>query len=314
MNAKHTILINHLMEPPNKITGVTRYLFALLSELLTREKFNYILVTTWHRDELPEKVNRSNLTVVTRRFYNSMPLNVFMQMVTLPFLYRRLRAVLEFNGNSIGCIWPFWPRVITVHDCIFYIIPERYPLRHRLWWKTFFPLGLAAASKAVCLSKNTKGDLHRLFPGFSDKAVVVHEASALMSHNYTVRATRLSQPYAIYVANISPYNNLAVLAAALKILEQSGTSITVYHVGRDELSLLSDAMLAAEVQNPVQSIGTLSDDALAAAYAGAVCSIVTSTHEGFCLPILEAQTVGISCNRVRHTNLARSCRRRGPIF
>ena len=81
--------------------------------------------------------------------------------------------------------------------------------------------------------------------------------------------------------------------SSLKLLEENGTSITVYHVGRDELSLLSDAMLAAGLQRPVRSIGTLSDDALASAYAGAVCSIVTSTHEGFCLPVLEAQNLRI---------------------
>jgi glycosyltransferase involved in cell wall biosynthesis len=52
-------------------------------------------------------------------------------------------------------------------------------------------------------------------------------------------------------------------------------------------------MLAAGLRGPVRSIGTLSDDALASAYAGAVCLIVTSTHEGFCLPVLEAQNLRI---------------------
>ena len=38
----------------------------------------------------------------------------------------------------------------------------------------------------------------------------------------------------------------------------------------------------------MKSIGQLSDPALAAAYARATCVIVASSHEGFCLPVLEA--------------------------
>jgi hypothetical protein len=34
------------MEPPNRISGVTRFLFALIRELTARAAFNYVLLTT----------------------------------------------------------------------------------------------------------------------------------------------------------------------------------------------------------------------------------------------------------------------------
>ena len=32
MSNKKVILVNHLLEPPNQISGITRYLFALLEQ------------------------------------------------------------------------------------------------------------------------------------------------------------------------------------------------------------------------------------------------------------------------------------------
>src|SRR5262249_14316966 len=109
-----TILINHLLEPPGKITGITRYLFALLEELVFTGSFKYVLVTTWCHSDLPDALKNS-VTCVTRNFIASAPQNVLVQMVTIPRLMRETHATLEFNCNPIGCFWPFWPRVITVH-------------------------------------------------------------------------------------------------------------------------------------------------------------------------------------------------------
>ena len=65
MQEAPTILINHLLEPPAKITGITRYLFALLEELISTRSFKYVLVTTWRRSDLPEAL-QSSVTSITR--------------------------------------------------------------------------------------------------------------------------------------------------------------------------------------------------------------------------------------------------------
>ena len=74
--------------------------------------------------------------------------------------------------------------------------------------------------------------------------------------------------------------------------ESMGHAFNVYHVGRDEKEFLSQAVKRSHLGCPVRSIGQLSNSALAAAYEQATCVIVTSTHEGFCLPVLEAQFFG----------------------
>jgi glycosyltransferase involved in cell wall biosynthesis len=299
MTERRLILVNHLLEPPNRVTGITRFLFALLDQLSRRPQFRYALLTAWQADELPSALRHDNLAVITRPYHRSTPRNIAVQMVVMARLMRRLGAALEFNCNPLGCFRPGWPRVITVHDLYFDILRDQYRLRHRLWWKLFFPLVLSSSAAAVCVSNATRNDLARFHPGGRAKAVVIHEAGALIDQanpdptSGDVRRPDLLLPYGLYVGNISPNKNPGALIAALKILEQRGQPLRVYHVGRDELQLLANAAGAADLRVPVTTLAGLSDAALADAYRGATCVIVTSTYEGFCLPVIEAQTLRV---------------------
>ena len=287
------ILVNHLMEPPGRVTGITRFLFALLNELVSRPHFRYALVTTWHADELPPSLRRPELTVISRPFRPSTPVNIAAQLIVMQRLMRETNAALEFNCNPLGGFDPRWPRVVTVHDLYFDVMGTQYQLRHRLWWKVFFPLVLAASSGVVCVSEATRRDLATYHRRFANKAVVIHEAGAVIDGHAADGVPHPCGSYAIYVGNMSPNKNPAVLVAAMKILEGRGTPIKVVHVGRDELSLLSDALMGAGLAVRVDTAGNLSDAELAAAYRGAQCLVVTSTYEGFCLPVIEAQTIGV---------------------
>ena len=294
MTYRHTILVNHLLEPPNRITGITRYLFALLPELLLRDSFEYVLLTTWNTQKLPAAITNSRARILTHRYHSSMPLNVLAQMTSLPQFIRKTKAALEFNCNPVGCFWPTWPRAITVHDLYFDLIPNQYPLRHRLSWRLFFTSTLASSSRAVCVSANTQNDLRHFYPRLGRRGIVIREASTLSAEAQPEEFQRLkvNVPYALFVGNISPNKAPEILVRGLEIVESMGQALNVYHVGRDEIEILSRAIKQSRLGRPVKSIGQLSDPALAAAYAQATCVIVTSTHEGFCLPVLEAQSFG----------------------
>jgi glycosyltransferase involved in cell wall biosynthesis len=169
----------------------------------------------------------------------------------------------------------------------------QYRRRHKLWWNLFFPLTLASSAGAVCVSEATRSDLAKYYARFANKATVIHEAGALIHEGTAQEFSPVKAPYAIYVGNISPNKNPALLVAALKILGAQGIPLSVIHVGRDELALLSSALTAAGLTTSVETINGLSDAELAAAYRAAQCLVVTSTYEGFCLPVVEAQALGV---------------------
>ena len=243
MSNKPAILVNHLLEPPNQISGITRYLFALLTQLVQSSDYRYVLATTWSSSDLPAPLRDASLAVITLPFHKSMPTNVLSQMANLPRLMRETGAVLEFNCNPIGCFRTDWPRVITVHDLYFETMPASYKSRHRLWWRLFFPLSLRSASVVICVSRNTSRDLETRHPGSRDKLVVVHEAG-LINGDASVSPPSIGSfdvPYGLYVGNVSPNKNPTVLIEALNTLHARGRAPIIYHVGKDSAGLLAEA-------------------------------------------------------------------------
>jgi glycosyltransferase involved in cell wall biosynthesis len=294
MAERRLVLVNHLLEPPGRVTGITRFLFALLNELIRRPLLRYALVTTWKAQELPAALQHENLSIITLPHRQSTPANIAAQMMQIRRLMRERGAALEFNSNPLGCFQPGWPRVITVHDLYFDVMGGHYRPRHRLWWSIFFPLALASSNAVICVSEATRDDLAKFHRRFAKKATVIHEAGALLDEAGSDQgATGFITPYAIYVGNVSPNKNPGALVAALKILEARGRPVKVYHVGRDEAFLLARALQSVALASPIETVSGLSDEALAEAYRGAACMIAPSTYEGFCLPIIESQALGI---------------------
>jgi len=288
-----TILVNHLLEPPNLISGISRYLFSLLQELERSSRYRYVLATTWSADELPDALRNSSIEIRTLPYQPKMPVNVVSQIATVSRLMCETGAAVEFNCNPVGCFWGGWPRVITVHDLYMEVIPSFYSRRHRLWWKLLFPLSLRAASGVICVSQSTRDEVQARYPFAKDKLAVVHEAPIIDADESGQPAERrFEAPYALYVGNISPNKNVTVLVEALQLLKAQGLAVpAVYHVGRDPAGLLAEAEQRIG-GNLIRKAGVLSDAELVGAYRGATCFINTSLNEGFCLPVVEAQSLG----------------------
>lgn len=290
---KDTILVNHLLEPPNLISGISRYLFALLEELVRSSRHRYVLATTWSADKLPPALQASPIEVLTLPYHPKTPVNVVSQIATISRLMRETGAVVEFNCNPVGCFWGHWPRVITVHDIYMETMPKSYPLRHRLWWRALFPLSLRTASAVVCVSQSTRSDVEKRYRFAKDKLIVVHEAPIIdaAQPGAALPEGKFERPYGLYVGNVSPNKNVAVLAEALRLLQAEGAMPAVYHVGRDSAGLLAEAEQRLGT-NLIRKAGVLPDAELISAYRGATCFINTSLNEGFCLPVVEAQSLG----------------------
>jgi glycosyltransferase involved in cell wall biosynthesis len=288
------VLVNHLLEPPNQISGISRYLFALLEELARSPRYRYVLATTWSAAELPAALRRSPIDVRTFPYHPKTLVNVANQIVTVSRLMRETGVAVEFNCNPVGCFFGRWPRVITVHDIYMETMPEAYPLRHRLWWRALFPLSLRAASAVICVSQSTRRDVEDRYRFAKDKLTVVHEAPIIDAGRAgeTLPAGRFERPYGLFVGNVSPNKNVAVLVEALKLLQAEGQAPAVYHVGRDSAGLLAEAerRIGGDF---VRKTGVLPDVELVSAYRGATCFINTSLNEGFCLPVVEAQSLGV---------------------
>lgn len=154
----------------------------------------------------------------------------------------------------------------------------------------------SVADYFVCVSANTRRDLHSFFPSISlDKSEVIYNGVDLARfHPPTTQAVldlhakyNITKPYFLLVGSAGGYKNAKMLVEALGLLSsQHGFNILLA-----SRSGIPGELKQSVAQGTVYPVA-LSDDELCAAYGGAVAFVYPSLYEGFGLPVLEA----MACN------------------
>ncbi|MEJ2793939.1 glycosyltransferase family 1 protein [Iodobacter sp. LRB] len=288
---KKKILINHLLEPANKLSGISNYLFGVLSALIKQDRFELLLLTCWDRENLPADIATSNIRIIKRKYIKSQPKNILNQNVILPKIISESGIDLVFNCNPVGGTRGNAKKVFVAHDLYFDVSPKSYKWHHRLAWNIFFPLAGQVADAIICVSDNTKNDIHRFHPKLVKKTQVIHEASCLGLPD--IHPERSTEKSGLFVANLSPNKGSKTLVAAMTYLNNKGIHLPVYHVGSDDQGRF--AAHAAELKNGIcpLSLGYVSAEKLGHLYASARYLAFPSHFEGFGLPIVEAQSFGL---------------------
>jgi glycosyltransferase involved in cell wall biosynthesis len=194
------------------------------------------------------------------------------------------------------------PSVVTVHDLGYYIFPETHPWRQRLYvnWGTRW--SVAVATRVIAISHATATDLERFTRTKADKICVVHEAANAWppptAQDIATEYERygLARPYALYVGTLQPRKNLARLIAAYEQLCRRDTASFDLVLAGNPGWLSHDIVAQAAGSDYASRIhlpGYVNDEDLPGLMAGARLFVFPSLYEGFGLPILEAQSVGV---------------------
>jgi glycosyltransferase involved in cell wall biosynthesis len=204
------------------------------------------------------------------------------------------------------------PSVVTIHDMGYLHFPEAHPWKERLYldWATRW--SVAAATEVIAISQATAADLHQHLHVDVDKTHVVYEAVASLPipSADSVAALRarlqLTRPYALYVGTIQPRKNLTRLLDAYEQLCRQGTaSFDLMLAGG--AGWFSQAILLQAEQSPyadrIHLSGYVTDADLPALMGGAEFFTFPSLYEGFGLPILEAQSLGVPVMSAKGSSL-----------
>jgi glycosyltransferase involved in cell wall biosynthesis len=148
----------------------------------------------------------------------------------------------------------------------------------------------ARASLGVAVSAFNRADLDEA--GFRRTAVVPPAVEFAGAATPATSAGPVGDPRWLAVGRIAPNKAIEDTIAALLWYRtlRPGASLTV--VGRPAVAPYADALVrfAADLglAEIVRFAGSVGADELVAAYADADVLVVTSEHEGFCLPVVEA--------------------------
>jgi GT2 family glycosyltransferase/glycosyltransferase involved in cell wall biosynthesis len=214
---------------------------------------------------------------------------VVYERLGLPFRLRRrgVHAIVNpiFAGPTRGA-----RRAVTIiHDLYFRTVPHLVEPRRRRYLGLVVPRAVRESHVVVAISESTAQEVRSAWPGAADKVVVVHSAGRELPPGPAMTCER---PFLLFVGAVLPNKNVGVIVEALARLRAARRDVELVHIGADPGGLLAAAARASGVVDFVSSPRASDDAGLAAAYRGAVALVVGSVAEGFCLPVLEAQSLG----------------------
>jgi glycosyltransferase involved in cell wall biosynthesis len=205
------------------------------------------------------------------------------------------RTLLPALRSSTRCI-------VTVYD-MFHLHRELVSLKRWLSYRWFIDRALKRANVIVTISNDTASELRRL-RGYQSHAVI----RPAVSSNFRpcseskiqncLRHYGLSKPYFLNTARWDPKKNLDVLLRAFTGMKKDGLipgyslALAGGPIGKYKSNARLRTLIDESRQAGVTFLGRVTEDRLPALYAGSEAFVLTSTHEGFGMPVLEARACG----------------------
>lgn len=208
----------------------------------------------------------------------------------LPYLLRRQQVSVLINPVFTGPVFAVQTVVTILHDLYFHTIPQLVEPRRRNFLKLMVPRMVRASTAVIAISEHTAREARTLWPKATAKIHTVHSAGRELPNAAPLRR---GEPFVLFVGAVLPHKNVDCIIASLSQLQAHGTNVRCLHIGADPQDLLAASVRKHDASQYVESIGSADDALLASAYKGALALVVASYTEGFCLPILEAQGLGV---------------------
>ena len=225
------------------------------------------------------------------------------EQTSLPIDLRRRGARLLHSPHHSTPLLSPCPRVVTVHDVTFFLIPERYPATRRLFFQALTFISVRRARAVIVPSRSAADDLRVVLNPPLSKVQVTHEgvdpAFRPLDRDEAARIARerhgLIPGYVLSLGTLEPGKNRTTLLRALRLLVDEGRDVTLAIVGQSvgwggsaDEALMHDLGL----EDRVRFTGYVPDADLPALYNAAGVFVFPSLHEGFGLPALESLACG----------------------
>ena len=185
---------------------------------------------------------------------------------------------------------------VTIHGLEYEFCPESYSWYERFYMRLSIRFSCRVAETVICVSENTKCDVMRLYGVPEEKICVVYEGYAQKIQNPKSKIQYQDTSYILFIGRIETRKNVARLIEAFAILkERYRIPHRLVLVGKPGYGY---ADIKSKIQNltsiiPIEEVGYVSEEEKQVWLAGTSVFVFPSLYEGFGLPILEAQAVGV---------------------
>jgi glycosyltransferase involved in cell wall biosynthesis len=235
-----------------------------------------------------------------------LPKNWEVKVIKYRYLWTQVGLSLELLKNKINVLFIpahvvpiIHPRdtIVTIHGLEYEFFPEGYSFWARLYMRWSIKMSCRWAKKIIAVSENTKKDLMELYKVKENKISVVYEG---VSENLKFEISNFNEkilnfkPYLLFIGRLEKRKNVEGIVEAYKILKEK------YKIPHS--LVLAGApgygyeIIKLKIKNSklkIFELGYVSEGEKRELIKSADVFIFPTFYEGFGLPILEAQRLGV---------------------
>lgn len=195
--------------------------------------------------------------------------------------------------------------VVTIHDLAIYAHPEWFPSKQRFSTDVLVPSSVKKSSRVIAVSHATAKSVLKQFAIPADRVAVVYEGVNTLPKVFAATAQRvreeksIGKKYLLSLGTIEPRKNIDQLIKAfdqaMKQLGGAGEDIQLVLAGGKgwKHEKIFRTIANAEHSTQIRYVGYVSEEEKVALLKGALAFVFPSLWEGFGLPVLEAESLGV---------------------
>ena len=299
--------------------GIGHYNYFLVKNLMKIDKRNQYVLFFDYRIKDTREFKQKNFEI---KYF---PFSQYKKF--LPFSYSHLLIAAELSKKKLDVLHspanviPLnyrKPTVVTIHDLAIYKESKWFPSGQKFATRFLVPKSLKKASHIITVSQATKKDVIRLFKIPASKISVVHESvmmEKLPTRTKNISALKrynISDKYILFIGTLEPRKNLLRLIEAYnKLIKQNPkySSYTLVLAGmrgwksKNIFRLINKLKLHQNVRFLDYVPHNFKIDLM----EKATCFVFPSFYEGFCLPVLEAMSIGCPVITSKTSSLPEVC-------
>lgn len=286
-------------------TGIHKYTYVIISSLIENTSAdNIILYTQGKYHERARQWTGSNIYYLHQQL-PSKYLNTAYALIGKPdikqFCIKQLAMHPDIFFLPNLSFFPAnseLPYILTVHDISFYLMPELYPTKQKLWHKMIRPIEKLEKAKHICsVSEYTTASLIKNF-GIAKEKISTLSASSLFLESY--REHGKNDGYLLLFADRNKRKNTETALQAFCNIKKLG------HAPNLKLYVCGNVAHIKHTHPDIVYLGYIHEDEVAQYVSGCNALLFPSLYEGLGIPVLQALYSNKKVIAAYHSALAKT--------